>query len=168
MIFRKTRFEDIPDVVRILDDGKKFLRENNVLQWHLGYPNEEVIELDIMDETGYVATLEGGLVIGTVALSFAGEPWYDEIYDGAWLTNDDFLVIHRIATKSDFREKNVASFLLEEAEKLCLERGIKSIKIDTHIDNEIMKNWILKHGFKYCGVVHIDNNETRLAYEKII
>jgi GNAT superfamily N-acetyltransferase len=107
-------------------------------------------------------------VVGTVALSFDGEPWYDDIRDGEWMTNEDFLVIHRLAVSHDVRGTDLASGIMKQAEKLCTERGVRSIKIDTHEDNVIMQKFVKKNGFKYCGTVILGSEGKRLAFEKVL
>jgi len=128
-----------------------------------------VIKEDIANEYGYVLELEcEGKIVGTVALSFDGEPWYDDICNGKWITNGDFLVIHRLAVSSDVRGTNLASEVIKQAEKLCASRGVSSIKIDTHEDNIVMQKFVKKNGFEYCGVVILGNEGERLAFEKLL
>ena len=39
--------------------------------------------------------------------------------------------------------------------------------IDTHKDNAIMQHNIVKHGFSYCGIIHLASGDERLAYQKL-
>ena len=164
---RKTATEDINQVMEVIEQGIAYLKSSGVDQWQNNYPNEEIIKEDIVNGYGYVLEDEGKIV-GTVALSFDGEPWYDDVYDGKWITNEDFLVIHRLAVNDNVRGKSAASDILRQAEKLCALRGVKSIKIDTHEDNVIIQNFIKKNGFEYCGLVILGSEGKRLAFEKIL
>jgi len=165
-ILRKTTKTDIPQVVAIIEQGKTYLRTSGVDQWQNGYPNEEVIIEDIANGYGFVLTSDNEIV-ATVALSFDGEPWYDDIRDGTWLTNAEFLVIHRMAVSETVRGTEVASELLRQAEQLCRNNNVQSIKIDTHADNQAMQKLIRKNGFQYCGIVILGTEGERLAYEKM-
>ena len=167
MTFRKTTAEDIDRVMEIIAQGKAYLKASGVDQWQDDYPDEEVIKQDVVDGYGYVLEREGS-VVGTVALSFDGEPWYDNIYDGKWLTNGDFLVIHRLAVSDDVRGTDAASVIMKQAEELCVFRDVKSIKIDTHEDNVIMQKFIKKNGFEYCGMVILGSEGERLCYELVL
>lgn len=166
-ILRKTTTEDIPDVMEIIAQGRAYLEASGVDQWQNGYPNEAVIKEDIVNGYGYVLECEGK-VVATVALSFDGEPFYDEILNGQWQTNEDFLVIHRMAVSDDARGTSAASELLEHAEKLCIERDIYSIKIDTHEHNYAMQRFVQKNEFIYCGTVILGDEGLRLAFEKVL
>ena len=166
-ILRKTTIDDISAVMEIIEQGKAYLKSNGIDQWQNGYPNESVIKEDIINEYGYVLEYEDKIV-GTVALSFDGEPWYDDITDGEWLTLGEFLVIHRLAVSSDVRGTDIAPEIIRQAEKLCVQRGVSSIKIDTHEDNIIMQKFVKKNGFKYCGMVILGSEGERLAFEKLL
>ncbi|MCL2559636.1 MAG: GNAT family N-acetyltransferase [Turicibacter sp.] len=167
MILRRTTDQDIPQVMAIIEQGKNYLKSNGIDQWQNGYPNEEIIKQDIVDGYGYVLEAEGQ-ILGTVALSFDGEPWYDDITNGKWLTNEDFLVIHRMALSNEARGTTAASEIIKQAEQLCTKCAVRSIKIDTHEDNIIMQKLVKKTGFTYCGTVILGSEGKRLAFEKVI
>ena len=42
-----------------------------------------------------------------------------------------------------------------------------SIRIDTHRDNSVMRNALLREGYRYCGIIHCWNGSERLAYQLI-
>ena len=44
---------------------------------------------------------------------------------------------------------------------------IQNLRIDTHRDNRIMRHCIEKTGFKYCGIIYLENGDERLAFQKI-
>ena len=166
-ILRKTTANDIPAVMEIIEQGKSYLRSNGIDQWQNGYPGEDIIREDIDNGYGYVLEYDDK-VIGTVALSFDGEPWYDDIRDGQWLSDGAFLVIHRLAVRSDVRGTKFASEIIRQAEKFCIKQYVNSIKIDTHEDNVIMRNFVKKNGFEYCGIVMLGSEGERLAFEKTL
>jgi RimJ/RimL family protein N-acetyltransferase len=167
IIFRKITIEDIDQVMEIIEQGKVYLKSTGVDQWQNGYPNEAVIKEDLANGYGYVLECEDKIV-GTVALSFDGEPYYDYIRDGKWMTKGDFLVIHRLAVSRTVRGTDIASEIIRQSEQLCALRGIRSIKIDTHKDNVVMQNFVKKNGFEYCGIVILGSEGERLAFEKLV
>lgn len=112
--------------------------------------------------------MKKGEIVGTVAVSFDGEKTYEKIYDGQWISNFDYAVIHRLAIDSYYKGQGLASIIIKNIEKMCLKENIKSIRIDTHEDNKSMQRLIQKNGFKYCGIIHLRDNSKRLAFEKII
>lgn len=167
MKFRLAENKDIEKIMKIINQGKEKLKKESIDQWQNGYPNEESIERDIKNSYSYVVE-EEGKILATAAISFDVEETYNEIFEGQWLSNKAYCVIHRFAVDLSSKVKKKGSKIIDLAERLCLEKNIDSIKIDTHEKNESMKNFLLNNGFKYCGVIYLEGGEKRLAYEKII
>ncbi len=165
MTIRKATYEDINRIMEIINDAKEYLKGQGLDQWQDGYPNEEVFKSDIDNNESFVIVDED--IIGCMALSFRGESTYDVI-DGAWLTDGEFGVIHRIAIDKDYKGKRVANELLAFSEKVAKEKGIYSIKIDTHLENMSMQKWTLNNGFTKCGIIYLEDGALRFAYEKVI
>jgi len=115
------------------------------------------IQDDINSGDSYVI-INGGKIVGTFLLRGGMDPTYDQIYEGSWLSDRPYATIHRIA--SDFSMKGIFHTALQFALK-----QYASIRIDTHADNKVMQNAILKEGFKYCGIIHCWNGSERLAYQ---
>lgn len=167
MNFRKSEFKDIEKIMLIISQAQAYLKSKNINQWQNNYPNEGTIKDDI--EAGYSYVLEeGGDILATTALSFDGEETYDEIYEGSWISDFDYGVIHRIAVDSDLKGQGIGGKLLKEVEKLCLAKDIFSLRIDTHRENESMIRFIRKNGFEYCGVIYLKDGNERIAFEKIL
>lgn len=167
MILRKTSEKDINSVMKIINEAKYILKRNNIDQWQNGYPNEEVILRDIEKNESYVLVYDEE-IIGTTALSFNGEKTYDNIYEGKWISNGPYAVIHRIAVSKVEGIKNIGTEILKKAEEICLSMGIKNIKIDTHEDNKAMQGLLKKNDYNYCGVIYLFDGSKRIAFEKKI
>ena len=42
------------------------------------------------------------------------------------------------------------------------------LRMDTHGDNTVMQRLLTKLGFRYCGIIHVEeDDDPRLAYEKL-
>lgn len=86
------------------------------------------------------------------------DPTYDVIYEGRWLNDAPYATIHRIA--SDGTRKGILHLAMQFA---LLDYN--NIRIDTHRDNQVMRNAITKEGFAYCGIIHCWNGDERVAYQ---
>ncbi|MGN0335221.1 MAG: GNAT family N-acetyltransferase [Lachnospiraceae bacterium] len=168
MKFRKTKAEDIPGIMRIIHQAQEYMKEQGIDQWQDGYPNEESFEYDIAHDYSYVME-ENGKIIGTMAVIFDGEPTYDQIYEGAWKTTGrPYAAVHRVAVDAECKGRGIAGAMLKEVEKLCRERGVYSIKNDTHRDNLSMQRMQAKNGFEYCGIIYLEDGAERIASEKVL
>lgn len=165
--FRLAEIRDIESIMQIISDAKETLKEINVDQWQEGYPNKEVINSDIINNISYVLE-ENNNILAYVAIIFNKEESYKKIYLGEWLSNNTFIVAHRVAVSKNLRGKRIASILFKNIESLAKINNIKSFKIDTHESNIPMNNFLIKNGFCYCGIIYLDSGDKRLAYEKIL
>lgn len=75
-------------------------------------------------------------------------------------------VIHRIVVKPEQKGKDLAGKFLKEAVRLAAEVGVIDLRIDTHAKNMAMRKWIAKHGFAYCGIIHVEDGTPRFAYQE--
>lgn len=167
MIFRRSTIKDLEDILDIISQAQKYLKQAGVDQWQNGYPNRETIKGDIEAKSSYVLVTDNKIV-ATAAVSFDGEKTYKTIYEGCWLSGKPYAVIHRIAVESSIKGNGLASVIIEETKKLCYERGIDSIRVDTHENNLSMQNFLKKNAFKYCGIIYLEDGNKRLAFEKLL
>lgn len=168
MNFRKSRMEDISGIMRLVDQAKSYMKAQGIDQWQNGYPNAESIKNDIEHDYSYVMEKDGK-VIGTMAVLFDGEPTYDKIYEGDWKTTEEpYAAVHRVAVDADCKGQGIAGAMVDEVEKICRERGVRSIKNDTHRDNKSMQRMQAKNGFEYCGIIYLEDGAERIAFEKLI
>lgn len=168
MKFRKSEKKDVEIIMEIINEAKDYFKSNGIDQWQNGYPNEEVILNDIKNDESYVLCDENEKVIASCVISFRGEESYNVIEKGSWKSNLPYAVIHRVAVKNKLKGKGISSKLIKEAEKMCLEKKIKSIRIDTQEDNKSMQRLIIKNNFEYCGIIYISDGSERFAYEKLL
>lgn len=164
MILRKTKLDDIDRVMEIINQAKQYFKNNNIDQWQEGYPNEESIKEDIMNEEAYVLE-DNGKILGTCMVTIQGEPTYHTI-DGKWLFNEDYVCVHRIAVDEQYKGAGLASIILDQA--IAMYPNFHSVRMDTHEDNLSMQRFLTKYGFVFCGIITLQNGAPRRAYEKRI
>ena len=149
MEFRQAKISDLDQIVEIIELSKKYLKETKVDQWQDGYPAKEDLRRDIENRNSYVLTNKDEIVATTV-ISLDGESTYNSIFNGEWITNEDYIVMHRVAVHDKYKGKGIFKELIKEAESLALNKGISSIKIDTNRDNISMQRAVVKNDFKRC------------------
>ena len=163
--FRKSTEKDFAEIWKILQQAIERRRIDGSKQWQDGYPNPETIQSDYEKGYGFVLT-ENDSVIAYSALIENYEPAYEKI-KGKWLTNGDFLVVHRVAVSDKVVGKGFASKIFQEIEKYATSKNIPSIKVDTNFDNPAMLRILEKLNYQYCGEVEF-RGSSRKAFEKIL
>ena len=156
--------EDAERIWEIILQAKEQMRLRGTLQWQDGYPAFENITQDIESGYGYVLSSDN-VVVAYGAVVFDGEPAYDSIV-GEWLTNQPYVVVHRLAVADEMKKQGIATLFMQKTEELSREKGVCSFKVDTNFDNLYMQRIMLKLGFVYCGEVEYRSGK-RMAYEKV-
>lgn len=157
---------DLGTIMELIHEAQADFKEAGIDQWQDGYPNETSIEEDIKRSESYVM-LSDHKIIATAMISFRGEPTYDTI-EGEWLTNNPYAVIHRVAVCGSMKGKRIAGTIINHTASLCKLNGVRSIRIDTHLENKAMQRAAVRAGFGYCGIITLTSGATRLAYELIL
>jgi len=169
MIFRKAGEKDVNEIAEIMEQARQFMTQNGVVQWVNGYPAKEDILADIGAGSCWVLEDEQG-ICATAAVITDGEPDYDKIYDGKWLTGDEgkYIAMHRVAVSGRVRGQGVAPQLTQLVKERAVKEGFSSVRIDTHRDNKAMQRMLTKSGFKPCGIIYLrKNGDERIAFEWI-
>ena len=164
MIFRKATTDDIDQIKAMVRAASGRLGASGIDQWQRGYPNRSSIEQDVASGVGMVLC-EGATIIAYGAVIFTGEPAYEGLTGGVWLTQGEYAVVHRLCVSEIFVGMGFSKRFMSAAEAMAAER-VGSMRIDTHPDNKIMQGLIKSLDYTYCGDVVIESR--RLAYEKIL
>ena len=155
---RKTAVENLDEVEKIFIHARKQMAINgNPTQWGNDRPSMELVKKDIVEANSYVV-LNDGRITATFAYIIGIEPTYLDI-DGAWLNDEPYGTIHRIASLNEV--KGIFDFVIDYVS------GYRTdIRIDTHRDNRIMLHLIEKNGFERCGIIIVDDGTERIAFQK--
>ena len=157
---RHATMDDLPTILSLRDQAREIMRSyGNTFQWPEGYPRDDMFRKDIELGGSYVMANEAGTIVGTFALLPSPEVTYNVIYDGQWIDNQPYHVIHRIASTPD--SHGILDAVLDFSES-----QVSNIRIDTHEANIIMRKGLERHGYKYCGIIHLLDGNERLAFQK--
>ena len=155
---RKAKMEDLDSIMKIYMRAREFMAQTgNPNQWGNSKPYREWIEHDIEVGKCYVC-VEKLTIAAVFYYAIEEDPTYKVIYEGQWLSNNSYGVVHRIASAG----------CVKGAGEFCLKWAIKqngNLRIDTHEDNVVMQSLLKKLDFQYCGIIHLENGDPRLAFQ---
>ncbi len=151
---------DLTEILSIYESARKFMKDaGNPNQWGSTNPPVFRTEEDIARKKLYV--VKDNQILAVFFFDIGNDPTYSQIYDGKWLNDLPYGVIHRIAVSDAARGKGIAGLCFDYAFSKC-----GNLKIDTHKDNIPMQKALEKHGFKKCGIIYLLNGDERIAYQK--
>ena len=160
MIVEKARFSDLDEILQIYERARQFMAENgNPNQWGTTTPPTYQLEDDIEKGDLYVL-IQDNLIHGVFYFFIGPDPTYGEIEDGCWRSDTPYGTIHRIAGDGT---GGVLGAAVAFGKQL-----INHIRIDTHHDNKVMQQAVLKYGFRRSGIIHLEDGDPRIAYDLLI
>jgi len=166
MIIRKANKTDLDNIMKMYKSCVKGMLENGIDQWDDAYPNTEIISKDLNVGTYYVAEIDG-VIIGGVNIdknqddTYLALDWEDK--------SDSFLVVHRLGVKEEFWNKKIGKELMLFTENLVIEKGIKSIRLDTYSGNPKAMEFYLRLGYSELGTIDLKADKDKYyCFEKII
>ncbi len=160
IVIRNAKMSDLDRIMEVYAIARQFMRDHdNPNQWNNNHPAREIVIKDIEKQQNYVIEADGQ-VEGVFFFSTEKDPTYSYI-EGEWLNpSGSYGVIHRIASSGKVKG------VLERAVNFALQYS-SDLRIDTHADNYVMQNAILKNGFSRCGIIYLENGDPRIAYERV-
>ena len=159
MQIRKAENYDLEAILNLYQMAREFMAAHgNPGQWGSTYPPVEQVERDIASGNLYVCC-DGEKTAAVFYFAPGPDETYHKIYEGEWLDDPPYAVVHRVASPSVI--KGAAGFCLD----WCFEQ-FPNLRIDTHQDNLPMQNLLKKKGFRFCGKIFLANGSPRLAFQK--
>ena len=77
--------------------------------------------------------------------------------------------MHRLGVKEEFWEKKIGKKLMIFAENMVIEKGLKSIRLDTYSGNPKAMEFYRRLGYRELGTINLKPNKNEYyCFEKII
>ena len=166
MIIRKANKTDLDNIMKMYKSCVTGMLKNGIDQWDDSYPNTEIITEDLNVGTYYVVEMDG-TIIGGVNIdknqddTYLALDWEDK--------SDSFLVVHRLGVKEEFWNKKIGKDLMLFTEKLVIEKGLKSIRLDTYSGNPKAMEFYRRLGYSELGTIDLKPDKDKYyCFEKII
>lgn len=167
---RQAKMTDLPVIMKIIDEAKAYLKQQNLDQWQHGYPKQNDMAADVVAGVNYVMVRDG-VIVGTASLLQGIDDNYKVIDQGTWLGAADatYTSIHRIAVAAGYRGQHLSETLITNLLTLSLQLGYADVRIDTHPENLGMQHVIKQNGFEYRGIIYMhEPKEPRYAYQLLL
>ena len=166
--YRKAKITDLEQIMEAVEDSRGVLRLQGNGQWQDGYPNKDDFINDINNGRLFVTfDKDPNEIVGVCALTYREED-YHHLYEGKWLTELPYMVMHRVAIKKKYKGRGYGKKLFELFIEQAKVEGFRSLRIDTHEGNDVMRHLIESFGFIYCGKAILTPDKDRMVFERVL
>ena len=153
LVIEKAGAADLDALEILFDDLCDYLAANeNYPGWEKGrYPVRVVAEASLVEDTLYVARLDG-TIVGTVTLNHREEPAY---VDAHWQETTGIAVVHTLAVHPESLHCGVGRKLMEYAINWAKTEGSRAIHLDTYEKNIPAQRLYQQLGFQFRGKIDL-------------
>ena len=146
---------DLSDLMEVYSYARiRMIEEGNLTQWD----NKSVFEVELIqyiNKNLLYKVIKNNEIVGCFAYILGGDEAYN-IIDGRWLNNNEYVTIHKIMSK--YTKLGIGSFIINYIKEKTYSNNLLDIRIDTHKNNKTMNKFLINNGFKYCGVISLNQN----------
>ncbi len=163
MNVRLAKMKELDKIVEIMDREKLNMKKSGINQWDRKYPTKSIYEEDINKGELYLVEV-GGEIGGFGVINKKIDKKYDSIN---WTLKEKCYSMHRVIVNSELGKKGIGNFLFLHMEKLAKNEGIRTIHIDTYIENFKAQKLFLKLGYKRVEEFKLkEGMKNFIAFEK--
>lgn len=104
-----------------------------------------------------------GKVNGKIACAFILQT-SDIAYWGS-RPSDEAVYLHKLCVKPEFAHKEMTKSVVEAIRNECRDKGVKYIRLDTGLDEKVVRKIYLRAGFKIVDIIDYNNGNSMALYE---
>ena len=164
-MIRQAQPTDLGAIMAIIDATVAVMATQGNKQWDENYPTQAVFAEDIARGALYVWCDDKDSIQGVACLDEQAHPAYSQLN---WQLDERALIIHRLAVAPEARRQGIATQLMQFAERLARQKGLRQVRTDTYYCNHQMQALFQKMGYHAVGVCRfVDDLDDFYCYEKI-
>ena len=104
-----------------------------------------------------------GKVYGEVACAFILQNT-DVQYWGNTPVNEA-VYLHKLCVRREFAHQGMTKSVVEAIREACKKKGVKYIRLDTGLDEKVVRKIYLRAGFKIVDIIDYENGKSLALYE---
>lgn len=163
-VLRKAHPADAAELLDLVRDCVAAMRAAGIEQWDEVYPNADSIARDI--EAGTLDVLvEDDEIMACITLDQNMDPLWQGM---DWTTNGEPpIALHRLMVHPSRQGRGYAKLLMQHAESVARQRGCRSIRLDTFLNNPAAMSLYPRLGYRRTGTAMMRKGEFA-GFEKLL
>ena len=119
---------------------------------------EELLTDEVKPENFYIGTVDGKTACAFILQRRDSEYWKDS-------SEVQAVYLHKLCVKREYAHRNMSRLVVEAIKEECRKNGIKYIRLDTGLDEKVVRKIYLNAGFKIVDIIDYDNGRSVALYE---
>lgn len=162
--FRRATLEDEDKVYKHYVKVTAAMCNAGIFQWDELYPDKSDVNSDILSQSLWIGESDG-ILMCSFALNCDCDSEYEKC---TWqLPHMPFITVHRLAVNPDFQNCGVGFSAMKFAESLSMNKGVKTMRLDTFCENPAAIALYRSLGYRVVGYAHWRKGKFQIM-EKLI
>ena len=153
------QFNRLDEAITVLREVAAWGREQGFRVW----PDEWLKEEELITSDAQPENFCIGSIYGEIACAFILQ-WADSDY---WPNAPKFeaAYLHKFCVRRKFAGMGMTKLVTEAIREECRKRGIRYIRLDTGLDEKVVRKIYLNAGFKIVNIIDYPNGRSMALYE---
>lgn len=119
---------------------------------------EELITEEAKPENFCIGKVNGKVACAFILQNIDTQYWGETPANGA-------VYLHKFCVRREFAHKGMTESVAWAIKEECRKNGVKYIRLDTGLDEKVVRKIYLKAGFKIVDIIDYDNGNSMALYE---
>lgn len=152
-------YNKFEEAIAVMKEVAKWGRQQGYRVW----PDEWLTPDELITEEAKAEYFCVGKVDGNTACALILQR-SDSVY---WKDSSKVqaVYIHKLCVKREYAHRNMTRMVVEAIKEECRKNGIKYIRLDTGLDEKVVRKIYLNVGFKIVDIIDYDNGRSMDLYE---
>ncbi len=150
---------EVNEAISVMRNVAEWGRSNGFRVWLDGWLTpEELITAEAQPENFYIGKVDGKTACAFILQTSDVEYW------GTRPANEA-VYLHKLCVCREFAHKNMTNAVVEAIRNECQRKGVRYIRLDTALDEKVVRKIYLNAGFKIVDIIDYDNGNSMALYE---
>ncbi len=153
------RFNKIDEAIAVMKEVAEWGRSNGLRVWLDEWlTKEELVTADAQPENFCVGKIDGQTACAFILQNKDSEYWKDA-------KEGEAVYLHKLCVRRNFAHRNMAATVVQEIAEYCRNQGIRYIRLDTGLNEKVVRKIYLQMGFKIVDIIDYPNGRSMALYE---
>ena len=152
-------YNKVEEAIAVMREVAQWGREQGFRVWLDEWLTpDELITQEAKPENFCIGKIDGNTVCAFILQNSDSEYWKKS-------SNEEAVYLHKLCVKREYAHRNMTKLVVEAIKEECRKNDIKYIRLDTGLDEKVVRKIYLNAGFKIVDIIDCDNGRSMALYE---
>lgn len=152
-------YNKVEEAIAVMREVAQWGREQGFRVWLDEWLTpDELITQEAKPENFCIGKIDGNTVCAFILQNSDSEYWKKS-------SNEEAVYLHKLCVKREYAHRNMTKLVIEAIKEECRKNDIKYIRLDTGLDEKVVRKIYLNAGFKIVDIIDCDNGRSMALYE---